>query len=285
MSTTDHKVFICGCVRNCETHLDDAFQTIQLLQSLFAETHIIMAYDDSGDNTLSKLTKYKDTFGDKMTILLNSNPLSSIRTENIANARNSLIRKMRELNNGDSDDFEYFIMMDMDNACDHALDLDVIRRTFQKNGKWDAISFNRPGYYDAWALSISPYIYSCWGWHDPGPVIQNMREYVTDKLNGLAKDELLECRSAFNGFAIYKTDPFLQCTYSWRMPKQYMSSAELQENYQSLNFMGTHSDLNSQTDEPDCEHRSFHMEAVAEYGAKIRISPEMAFPYAVGGHI
>ena len=281
---TDHyktSVFICGAARNCEQHLDGAFQTIQQLQSMFADTHIIIAYDDSKDKTLLKLAQQKHKYGDKMDILINRDPLSSRRTENIANARNSMLRRMREVGGR----FEYFIVMDMDNACDTAPDLGVIRRAFQSSNNWDAISFNRPDYYDIWALSISPYIYSCWGWKNPVQVVNITRKYIIEKLRGLKPDELLECQSAFNGFGIYKTDPFLKCTYNWRMPKQYMSDDDLHTNLKTLGFRESLSPLNAQTDEPDCEHRSFHMEAIANYGARIRISPECVFQTAVGGHV
>jgi hypothetical protein len=274
-------VFICGTTRNCEKYLDGTFRTIQQLQSLFADTHIIIAYDNSMDKTLLKLAHYKHKYGDKMDILINRQPLSTRRTENIANARNSLIRRMREVGGH----YSYFIMMDMDNVCDVEPNLDVIRHAFQLSNDWDAISFNRPNYYDIWALSISPYIYSCWGWKNPIQVVDITRKHIIEKLRGLKSEELLECQSAFNGFGIYKTDPFLKCTYNWRMPKQYMSAADLQENFKILGSRESLSPLDKQTDEPDCEHRSFHMEAIANYGARIRISPECVFPTAVGGHV
>jgi hypothetical protein len=274
-------VFICGAARNCEQYLDDAFQSIRKIQSMFANTHIIIAYDDSNDKTLLKLTQQKQVYGDKMDILINRNPLSWIRTENIANARNSILQRMREVG-GDS---PFFIMMDMDNACNTEPNLDLIRRTFQTSDKWDAISFNRPNYYDIWALSIKPYIYSCWGWRNAHEVVQITRKYIIEKLCSLPSGELLECQSAFNGFGIYKSDPFLKCAYNWRIPKQYMSMHDLEENHKIVGFRPSASPLNQQTDEPDCEHRSFHMEAIANHGARIRISPECVFNADVGGHV
>jgi hypothetical protein len=268
------KIFICGTVRNCEPHLDAVFENIRSIATLFADARIIIAYDESSDKSLLKLSQYKREYGDKMEILLNRRDLSHIRTENISNARNKLIERMRELS---SEERPYFIMMDMDDVCSSRLNLDVLRRAFQCETQWDTISFNRENYYDIWALSIAPYIYSCWGWHGGQSIVDETRKYIIDKLANVPRGELFECRSAFNGFAIYKTDPFLKCAYDWLMPKQYMSFEELQANHIAVNYRYTITNLYEQTDEPDCEHRAFHMEASAKYGARIMISPECLF--------
>ena len=45
--------------------------------------------------------------------------------------------------------------------------------------------------------------------------IQKNRESVSKwRLNNLDKNELLECYSAFNGFAIYRKDKFINCDYN-----------------------------------------------------------------------
>lgn len=271
-STDKPSVFICGAVRNCEKYLDRVFENIERIQTLFSDTHIIVAYDQSTDKTLLKLAHYKKKYGGKMDIHVNREPLSPYRTARISNARNRLLDRMREL-----PERPYFIMMDMDDVCDSPANLDVIQRAIDRSSEWETISFNRPRYYDLWALSIGPYIYSCWGWVNPVQVVDIMRDYVSGKLASLQPNELLECRSAFNGFAIYKTDPFLKCRYDWRMPKEYMSVADIRENYRLLGNRASVSPLNKKTDEPDCEHRSFHMEAEAKYGARIRISSECVF--------
>lgn len=276
-----YRVFICGAVRNCESFLEVAFTDIKKITELFADFHIIMAFDESEDNTLLVLNKYKQDFGDKMDILVNQNPLSIHRTENISNARNAYLNKMRDrVKSGFVAD--YFIVMDMDNMnLDNnlrgSMDIDVLKRAISKSDQWECISFNKPNYYDIWALSIDSYIYSCWGWlENPWLVTDNIRTYIIDKLSKTPADELVECRSAFNGFVVYKTSVFLDCHYDWRIPKQYMTLTDLIEN-QRLVGMSSRSPLDVQTDEPDCEHRSFHMMATAKHGARIRITPECLF--------
>jgi hypothetical protein len=62
------------------------------------------------------------------------------------------------------------------------------------------------------------------------------------------------------------------------MPKQYMNLEELKKQQNILWGVGSISPLEEQTDEPDCEHRAFHMMAIDKNGARIRISPEKLFP-------
>jgi len=270
------RVFICGTVRNCERFLEPAFNNIKKIVELFADFHIIMAFDESEDKTLLVLTQYKQEFGNKMDILVNRNPMSVHRTENISNARNSCLNKMRDrVQTGFAAD--YFIMMDMDDVCSGSMDIDVFKRAMNKSDQWESVSFNKHGYYDLWALSIDSYVYSCWGWSEnPWMVVEQMRTYIIDKLSKIPADQFAECRSAFNGFAMYKTSVFLDCHYDWRMPKQYMTLEELKEN-QQLVGMSSRSPLDAQTDEPDCEHRAFHMMAIAKHDARIRITPECLF--------
>jgi hypothetical protein len=246
---------------------------------LFADFRIIIAFDKSDDKSLVKLVQHKHELGDKMDIIINRNHLSNIRTENISNARNSIMRNIRDkINSGYSiEEWKYFIMMDMDDVCSHCMDLDVFKRAMINSEKWDSVSFNRIGYYDLWALSIDSFVYSCWGWHNPFEVVEIMREYIVNKLDQSSPDDFIECRSAFNGFAIYKTDKFIDCDYDWRIPKKYMNREEIKENQRILGKRGSFSPLDKQTDEPDCEHRSFHMMATAKNGARIRITPEKLF--------
>lgn len=273
-------VFICGTVRNCEQWIDRAFDTIRQIEPLFNKTHIIISYDESNDKSLLKLVQYKALYAKRMDIFINRDPLSHRRTENISKARNVLLDKMNRIIEDSSEKNEqwpYFIMMDMDDVCAKTPNIDVIQRALDRAEEWDTISFNRPGYYDIWALSIPPFIYSSWGWENPQNVVDIMRNYIVKKLEDLPSEDLLECQSAFNGFAIYKTDPFLKCRYNWLMPKEYMSIRDLKANRRELGDRHSFSPLDQLTDEADCEHRAFHMSAIHNYGARVRISPECVF--------
>ena len=78
--------------------------------------------------------------------------------------------------------------------------------------------------------------------------------------------------SAFNGFAIYKTNKFINCRYDGSLNLNYIPKKLLLEN---IKFSGKMI-LNNEKKQ-DCEHRSFHFEAIIKNHAKIRISPLCLF--------
>ena len=75
------KCIICGCIKDGAEYIEKVFKNIEKIQSLFNETKIIVAYDKSTDNTLEILENLQKKFD--LTILINKNPLSSVRTINI----------------------------------------------------------------------------------------------------------------------------------------------------------------------------------------------------------
>ena len=72
---------ICGCVKNCEIHLDNVFKNIEQIQNLFSKSKIIISFDVSNDYTLKKLVELKKKFD--IDIIINKDPLTNIRTLNI----------------------------------------------------------------------------------------------------------------------------------------------------------------------------------------------------------
>jgi hypothetical protein len=96
---------------------------------------------------------------------------------------------------------------------------------------------------------------------------------MNNLLNSMDTNELLPCHSAFGGFAIYKCDPFLKCSYNGKMDFSYFDPAWIQASrdaFPHLELYGTSHDV-------DCEHRTFHFEAIQKYGARIFISPGKLF--------
>jgi len=280
--------YICGCARNCAQYLRPVFENVKKTGGLFSEYTVIIAYDDSSDNTLAILNELRGTINNKgcgnMIILQDTRPTSRMRTENIAAARNSIIRKIRELQcgRGTGVEYKYFIMMDLDDVCAKPINTAVLRGYFEESqlAKWDSLSFNLADYYDIWALSVGPYVLSCWHWNN-NPMYQFMNrdivvimtEYVVGRLKALPADELLECYSAFNGFAVYKLSHFLDCSYDHNMfnSLKFVPQELIQANMAALGRpFYTYF-------EQDCEHRHFHFEAMMRNRAKIRISPLMIF--------
>jgi len=275
--TNNRNIYICGCVRNCEQYLSKVFENIRKIIELVDDYKIIIAYDESQDRTYEALISLKTSFP-KLEIIRNYKPLSKYRTENISNARNSIINYIKNDNNPQ---YEYFIMMDFDDVSSGKMNIDILKEyLFNDKYQWDALSFNRKQYYDIWALSIDKYVLSCWHW-DNNPNIQFgsrevpliMYNYITNKLSNMNKDKLLDCHSAFNGFAIYKKNKFMDSKYEFdiyenlqQIPKHLIleNMEVLNRNYY-IHFI------------EDCEHRYFHYHSILQHNAKIRISPQILF--------
>ena len=263
---------ICGTVKNCGKYLDDVFMNIDKIIKLFKTYYIIIYYDDSIDDTYEKLNKYKKKY--KMKIHHNKIYKSDYRTHRLAFGRNYCLRKI----NHHFPDFKYFIMMDFDNVCSEKINIDILKKYINNEKKWDALSFNKKNYYDLWALSIRPYIFSYVHFKNPYVVLNNMGLHINYLLNSLEKNQLLPCFSAFNGFSIYKTEIFKDCRYDGRIrldliPKSYLIET-IEKNKSNITF--NHETWLSSKHE-DCEHRSFHFEAINKKNARIFISPEILF--------
>jgi len=278
------KSYICGCVRNSAKFLPKVFQNIDLISKLFDEFQIIIAFDVSEDNTYEMLLDYQSAWGGKMKILLNPNQLSLSRTQNISNARNMIIDYIY---NPTTPPYEYFIMMDMDDVCSGTLHIEILQKYLSRLD-WDALSFNRNFYYDIWALSIDPLYISCWHWTKEWIRGNNlfailMKSYIEQKIAACSPNELIDCRSAFNGFAIYRRAKFANCAYknSFVENLNMLSYNEIENNVRifnkydnSVKFVWTHND-------DDCEHKYFHQQAIHKNGAKIKISPLILFEESI----
>ena len=271
------KMFICGCIKDSGKYLNNVFQNIKKIEAVLDDYHIIMAYDDSKDNSLEILNTYNDYYKDKMSLIIGTDELSGIRTQNISNARNNILTEIKKI---DYSDFEYFIMMDMDDVCSKPINIDVLKYIINTERtvplEWDSISFNRFDYYDIWALSIHPYTFSCWHYPDGKKIQRQMINYINQLLYESAKQDgnkgLVPCLSAFNGFSIYRKDKFLNVSYQWNVhklleiyPKSEIDTMSTMVNQEPINR------------HDDCEHRFFHIRAALLNNARICISPLFMF--------
>jgi len=277
-----NSVYICGCVKNCGEYLDKVFANIDKIIPLFSDYKILLAHDSSVDNTLEILKLKQKKYNMTIINVPENNYIHdyTMRSKSISNARNEIINYIYSENNPE---FKYFIMIDMDDVCSGNMDIDVLKKYVHDDGGWDSLSFNRKDYFDIWALSIEPYYLSCW--HFPGDfaIVNKMKQYIIDKLSKLRPTELLECISAFNGFAIYKKDKFKGCQYDWQVHGNFdlVSKEDVDKNEKALGSKFTidksyHQIINPVT---DCEHRYFHTSAIEKNDARIRISPLHLFTY------
>ena len=255
---------ICGSVKNCGLYLNNVFENIDKICSLFDDYKIIIYYDESTDNTLQILTEYQKV-NPKLFIYINKEPLSEYRTFRIAKGRNVCLNFIRK----NHSDFPYFIMMDFDDVNSKEVNIEPIKTVLNRDD-WDSVSFNKPLYYDIWALSINPFYLSCA--HIGENAGKAMSKYIINILNNAKKDDLIQCASAFNGFAIYRTEKFLNCYYYGRLNLSLLPKDLIKQN---IDLFKGKFDYNKVE---DCEHRYFHLMAIDKNQSRIKISPEIVFP-------
>ena len=267
------------CCKNSAAGLNAVLNNLKAITSCFQETVIIFCYDQSTDNTLSLLQTFQQdmvaaTLRTLVVILSNAKGLTRCRTENIANARNTILQHVRS----NYAHFDYLAMMDANEySCVGEINTQVLTNVFNPAliGSWDAVSFDREaGYYDHWALSIPNFIYSFFHCSDWRRVVANMRRdfntlLADAKLN--RPNMLIPVYSAFNGFALYKMSKFIDSHYSSRINILLFPADEMhkQATYNGCRFINKL--------ENDCEHRAFHLEATKKHGSRIRIFPQPLF--------
>ena len=263
---------LCLCVYNNEEGLPRVFDNIVTISELFGRLQVIAVYDNSKDTSLKLLEEFKEEYGSAyMDIIMNPNANDPvrIRTKYISCARNAALDHIRE----HYADYPYFIMMDCNEySCVGEVKPEVLKGILARDD-WDSVSFDREaGYYDYWALSYDPYVYSIF--HFNKSIYSEVRahfEALIKKTRAADPDALIPVYSAFNGFALYRSDPFLKCSYSWIIDLKYVPM-EILINQTILINSNIRDDLIN-----DCEHRKFHMEAVRDYDARVRVSVQSLF--------
>jgi len=281
IDTKKPSVYIGGCIKDFEPYIDDIFKNIDRIITLFENYKIILAYDSIEESVLKRLHEKQKQYSIELIFIKENLAITDLplRTQRIANARNGILKYMRGQNINDR--FPYFIMMDMDDVCCSPINMDVLRYYLYDNIEWDALSFNRPDYYDIWALSIDPFVLSCWHFPNWDWLIPFIKDYITSRLSKLDENDLLPCISAFNGFGLYRTAIFLDSLYNGSFQKtlDMFSKEQIEYCEKAARCQFTidttyHPIIHPST---DCEHRSFHITAIKEKGARIRISPKKLF--------
>ena len=275
------------CVYNNERGLPSVLSNIVKLSEskLFHKITIIAFYDSSSDKSHSILESFKNQHskygsGFIETVIISnhkkeirmsfgnaSRVLDKSRTTRIAAARNEILNYIRRSLQLRGIYNKYLIMIDSNEyACVGQMNIDTLRSALERSDEWDGISFDREaGYYDYWALSFDPHIYSFYHVQNKNETLQSMVTSFATKLNAARESRtLIPVYSAFNGFAVYKTSMFLNCSYSSMIhihlfPKQLIP-AKILNNFKN-----------------DCEHRKFHLEAIKKNGARIVVSPLSIF--------
>jgi len=271
---------VCLCVRDVERFTRSVFSNILKLRDFFDIISVTYFLDPSNDKTLDVITEIKSECSNDeglplVELIENTSELHHSRTMRIAHGRNSLFRFVEE-NYASTD---YVIMIDGDNISSGHMDPSVIGK-YLSMSVWDALSFNREDYYDIWALCYEPYIHNMWSFHEREhslEVLKLMKDDISNRLSKLGDGELLECYSAFNGFAIYRFEKFHGCVYDGQrqtfFPRGRIDEyASFLEDEHGLGEISVDFGKSS-----NCEHVAFHMQAIRENNARIRISRDILF--------
>jgi glycosyltransferase involved in cell wall biosynthesis len=265
---------ICLCVYNNEEGLPYVLKNVEKICSVYPCV-VLVFYDESSDRSLEILTEWSERLPIRIVINPKKRLTPKKKLENICHARNMVLDILRS----DYSDVPYFIMMDSNNySCVGDINMDVLDWVMGRSD-WDAISFDREaGYYDFWALSYYPFLYSFFHFTDYKVVLGMMQEDFFLKLENQKQkninscgDDLIVVCSAFNGFSIYRAGFFLNCSYDTKIDLRWFSQRFLKEQQRItgqniIAFNGS-----------DCEHRKFHLEAIRKNNARIRICVKSLF--------
>lgn len=237
-------VIFAGTVRNCEPYIKNILGHIEKCGKKFNDYAVVIYENDSNDNTRAILNKHKKA---NYHYIFEDNITEPRRTMRLANGRNKVLEKVKQLNS-ERNYYSYLIVLDMDDINNSGTFVDSIDSCFTPLNDWDVLTGNQTGrYYDIWAL------------RKPGVIDYDfMRERKTADFRKHAeiehllghthfeKNGLLEVDSAFGGIAIYKISALKGCKY-----------------------VGEYDDDGSE----NCEHVEFH-KCIKSKGGKIFINTE-----------
>jgi hypothetical protein len=286
-------IALCFAVKNCEKYLTKIFQNIEYVKTLDFNIYSIFVFDNCNDHTEYLLNSYKNMNKNNNVIIkkiINDAPQRTVR---IAKARNECLNTVyNELK-----DISFHIMIDSDDKGAVKWNIDTIDRYLNNfdNDDWDCISFNRtqhdpphPAYFDIWALLYDDFKHHCFGY---GPEQRKTKHVLTAMRSGLftklknTKGNSTDVISAFNGFAIYKTDRFKGFYYDGLIEnfKKLITDTERDGSVKAFKKyfnLDVFWDDGWNLDEPIpddqspgqvCEHLFYHMTA-HKAGRKIKVS-------------
>ena len=208
-----YNVIFSGTIRNVEKYIKKGLSDIDLCGQKFNDYAVILYENDSSDNTRSILQDLKK---DNYHYIFEDGVKEKLRTKRLANGRNKVLDKMREINQNGY--YDYLIILDMDDVNESGTFVDSIETCFEHEN-WDVLTGNQSGiYYDLWALRKKDDMeYDCWEkvrqHTHPGLRFSSKTyydafardKYVYSKLKNYPQTrELLEVDSAFGGAGIYK---------------------------------------------------------------------------------
>lgn len=268
----DKTIVCCLTIRNSDKYLKNIFNNLHKLSQYFLRFNVVCVYDNCDDNTETILYEYKYESSYNVYIINNIYNDSSFTSVRLANSRNKYLFVINNL----IKNVDYHFVIDANNMNSFEWNYNLFLNYLNRDD-WDCISFNRKINYDIRGLIFDKY-YNIFDFGDNSDKINNhIKDKLTQKLNNIDNNELLECLSVFNGFAIYRTKKFIYCYYDG-----YQKNLNDFIDNKKINLMikTLKNELNDDTIQifnskiEIYEHVCYHLNAIKKNNARIRISKE-----------
>jgi glycosyltransferase involved in cell wall biosynthesis len=231
-----NNILLVGTVSNVAKTIEKELRTVLKALESFDKIEIFLVESDSNDNSVDILKRIQED--NKNFTFVTKGHLSNRypnRIARIAYCRNIYVQFVKE--NFDESRWQYVAVADLD-GMNKKLTRNAIDTCFKTDIKWDGIMANQKyGYYDIYALRALNWVETdCFSElqklkdMSPNPKVSqnslvnfitnfnhfdNLREIaIFSKMRTIArKNPLIKVESAFGGFAIYKSNVFLNSNY------------------------------------------------------------------------
>lgn len=220
-------VVICGCTKNSGSYIFQHLLTLSKLGKLFQKYKLVIYENDSTDNTVVELQRFKKHCA-HFTYLTERGIDLQYRGERvpiICHGRNKLLETVFQKYGG----YDRMIMMDLDNVMTSFEPLGFVKAIAQyEHVNWAGLTANCKGpYYDIWALRMPD---SLWASEIHGLLWEKPLDHDcwNERIDGIPRNVLVQryqvcipemfplipTVSSFGGLGIYKLAAIRGCSYN-----------------------------------------------------------------------
>lgn len=214
------KFVVAGVVRDISSTIDIDLARIYKTLDPLGEVLLILVESNSSDDSVNKLNEISKSRPNFRYISLGKSEDSKIRTEKIADARNTYLEFIQQ--NQEYSEADYLIVCDF-NDLNKKIDTSSVQQSLSLN-EWDVCTANQSKrYYDIWALR-----HPIWSPNDCWQQLEFYRQLglrpdlalnaaVQSRMLHIPKNNpVIHVDSAFGGFAIYKMSIIGEARYTGR---------------------------------------------------------------------
>jgi hypothetical protein len=233
----DSQLYVLTCTKH-SIDINTAQSIVSLSQVWESINVIIYCQNDaiSRNYMISNLTSTTGTSISNIKVhFIDETYFHSKRTQRLAVCRNLLVEKAISLESVQPQQHQHeplLMMIDTDEINAHPINFTTLQHVLHLNNKWDAISFNRPTYYDIWALRYERFNFNLLNFYPSKKYLNDSEKpvhsedaeiYLKDLTKMIRFDisrELSTTRtlfypvlSAFNGISLIKFNVAKGCTH------------------------------------------------------------------------